>query len=138
MRFFGVLAVYGPGRFPYRRFGMRGPLSGPALSQTRPFRRPGSLSNPALPQARSLPAHTKVIQTLGRAKFLICFFSRGRGIPGSGRTADAGTFFFDALGAETAESAEFFVSLHRKVPAPGCARSVKRESGANPEQYLLL
>ena len=89
MRFFGVLAVYGPGRFPYRRFGMRGPLSGPALSQTRPFRRPGSLSNPALPQARfslkpgplsgpALPAHTKVIQTLGRAKFLICFFSRGR------------------------------------------------------------
>ena len=89
MRFFGVLAVYGPGRFANRRFGMRGPLSGPALSQTRPFRRPGSLSNPALPQARfslkpgplsgpALPAHTKVIQTLGRAKFLICFFSRGR------------------------------------------------------------
>lgn len=60
-----------------------------ALSQARPFRRPGSLSNPALPQARfslkpgplsgpALPAHTKVIQTLGRAKFLICFFSRGR------------------------------------------------------------
>lgn len=55
-----------------------GPSAGPALSQTRPSLRPGSLSSPALSQARSLPAHTKVIQTLGRAKFLICFFSRGR------------------------------------------------------------
>lgn len=43
-----------------------------ALSQARPFFKPGPFSSPAL------PAHTKVIQTLGRAKFLICFFSRGR------------------------------------------------------------